>query len=175
MADYPAHLVRERRLADGRVVVIRPIRGEDEAGECRFFAGLSGEAKRMRFMKSVNAVSEKLIHFFTHIDYEQQMAFVCEAKLNGSSGLVGEARYAAIPHTRSCDFGVVVADAWHKSGIAGLLMDALIRAARAQGFDTMEGLVLRENQDVRKFAKALGFKETLQPDDPTTIRIVKRL
>lgn len=175
MAEYPAHLVHERRLADGRGVVIRPIRPDDEVEEGRFFAGLSGEAKRMRFMKSVKAVSEKLIHFFTNIDYEKQMAFVCEAKLNGGRALVGEARYAAIPGSRNCEFGVVIADAWHKSGIAGLLMDALIRAARDQGFETMEGLVFRENQDLRKFAKALGFEEALSLDDPTTARIVKRL
>jgi DNA-binding response OmpR family regulator len=33
MADYPAHLARQRRLADGRAVTIRPIRAEDEAAE----------------------------------------------------------------------------------------------------------------------------------------------
>jgi acetyltransferase len=175
MADYPAHLARERRLADGRVVVVRPIRPGDEAEEGRFFSQLSGEAKRMRFMKYVNAVSDKLIHFFTHIDYASHMAFVCEARVDDRPALVGEARYAAIPGTRACDFGVVIADAWHKSGIAGLLMEALIAAARAQGFETIEGLMLRENREARRFAKALGFEESVSPEDPTTVRIVKRL
>ena len=175
MAGYPAQLVRERRLADGRAVVIRPIRADDERAEGEFFAGLSPEAKRMRFMKFVSALSEKLIHFFTHIDYEQHMAFVCEAKVDARPELVGEARYIAIPGVHSCEFGVIIADAWHKSGIAGLLMDALIRAARAQGFQTMEGFILRENRDVRKFARALGFEEFASKDDPTTVKIVKRL
>ena len=30
MAEYPLHLARQRTLADGRVVLIRPIRAEDE-------------------------------------------------------------------------------------------------------------------------------------------------
>jgi acetyltransferase len=175
MAAYPAHLARERRLDDGRVVLVRPIRPEDEAEERRFFAGLSDEAKRMRFMKFVKEVSEKLIHSFTHIDYEKHMAFVCEARNDAAPHLVGEARYAAIPGTQSCEFGVVIADAWHKSGIAGLLMAALIQAARDQGYETMEGMVLRENAEELRFARALGFEPAASPDDPTTVRVVKRL
>ena len=172
---YPAHLVREHRLADGRSVLIRPIRADDEPAERQFFDALSPEAKRMRFMKFVKSLSDKMIHFFTRIDYESHMAFVCEAQVDGRAELVGEARYVAAPQERSCEFGVVIADAWHKSGIAGLLMDALIRAARSRGYETMEGLVLRENRDVRRFARALGFEEMLSADDPGNIRVAKRL
>jgi L-amino acid N-acyltransferase YncA len=172
MAGYPAHLACTRTLADGRKVLVRPIRAEDEAAEREFFGHVSDEAKRMRFMKYVHAVNEKLIHFFTHIDYTTHMAFVCEAP---GGELVGEARYVAALGGRSCEFGVIIADAWHKSGIAGLLMDALIKSARAQKFEAMEGVVLRENRDIRRFARALGFVEEAAPDDPTTVRIVKRL
>src|SRR6185369_11273010 len=78
MADYPADLALEHRLADGRTVLIRPIRAGDEAEERRFFARLSDEAKSMRFMKSVGALSGRLIYSFTHVDYAARMAFVCE-------------------------------------------------------------------------------------------------
>jgi acetyltransferase len=171
MADYPAHLARSRRLADGRKVLIRPIRADDEARERVFFERLSGETKSLRFMKYVVSVSEKLIHFFTHIDYERHMAFVCEH----DGRLVGEARYVANADTASCEFGVVIADDWHKTGIAGLLMDALIRAARERGFETMEGLVLRANHAMMRFVRALGFEIYPEPSEPTTVRVVKRL
>jgi len=175
MAGYPSHLMRERCLADGRTVVIRPVRPEDLDGMRRFFAGLSAEAKRMRFMKFVHDVNERMLHAFTHIDYEKQMAFVCEARIDGEPRIVGDARYGAIPGTRSCEFGVVIADAWHKSGIAGLLMAELIGAARAGGYETMESLALRENAAERRFAKALGFEERPSAEDPGAVRTVKRL
>jgi len=171
MAEYPFHLEREQRLADGRSVLIRPIRAEDEPGERQFFERLSGETRSLRFMKYVASVSDKLIHFFTHIDYDRHMAFVCEH----GGRLVGEARYSANPDGRSCEFGVVIADDWHKSGIAGLLMDALIHAAQAGGFDTMEGLVLRENRAMLRFVRALGFELEPQPYEPALVRVVKRL
>jgi acetyltransferase len=171
MAEYPAHLARERCLADGRRVTIRPIRPDDEPGERAFFDCLSGESKQLRFMKFVSSVNEELVHFFTHIDYDRHMAFVCEHQ----GRLVGEARYVANPGGRSCEFGVVIADDWHRSGIAGLLMEALIEAARARGFETMEGLVLRTNRPMLRFVRALGFEAAPEPYEPTLTRAVKKL
>ena len=175
MAEYPLHLARKRTLADGRTVAIRPIRADDEMTTRDFFDHLSEDARQMRFMKYVKALSDKMIHFFTHIDYEKHMAFVCEAEVAGRPTLVGEARYVANPDGRSCEFGVVIADDWHGSGIAGLLMEALIRAARAQRLETMEGLVLRDNHDMLKFVRALGFDAAPDPVESTLMRAVKKL
>jgi acetyltransferase len=171
VADYPAHLTRERRLADGRAVTIRPIRPDDERAEREFFDHLSGESKRLRFMNFVSALNEGLIHFFTHIDYDRAMAFVCESQ----GRLVGEARYVANPGGQSCEFGVVIADDWRGSGIAGLLMEALIAAAAARDFKTIEGLVLRENAVMLAFARDLGFEAEPGPPQGTMVRIVKKL
>ena len=171
MADYPAQLAHERTLADGRRVTIRPIRAEDEPRERAFFDCLSGETRQLRFMKHVAAVNEQLIHFFTHIDYQRHMAFVCEHE----GRLVGEARYVANPDRRSCEFGVVIAEDWRKSGIAGLLMQALIEAARAGGFETMEGLVLRTNRGMLRFVRALGFDAQPEAYEPTVVRVIKKL
>ena len=175
MAEYPLHLARKRTLADGRTVTIRPIRADDEMATRDFFDHLSEDARQMRFMKYVKALSDKMIHFFSHVDYEKHMAFVCEAEAGGRPVLVGEARYVANPDGRSCEFGVVIADDWHGSGIAGLLMEALIRAARAQRLETMEGLVLRDNHDMLKFVRALGFEAAPDPVESTLMRAVKKL
>ena len=175
MAEYPAHLAREHRLADGRVVTIRPIRHDDEAPERNFLDHLSQDTWYLRFHKFVAAPSEKLVHFLTDIDYDQHMAFVCTVQGGGKEEVVGEARYVVIPHSRKCDFGIMIADEWHKTGIAGLLMETLIRVARDQGLEAMEGLVLASNVTMLRFARALGFRVEPMTDDPTTRLIVKRL
>jgi acetyltransferase len=175
MGEYPSHLARRRALSDGRSVTIRPIRAEDQAAASEFFGHLSAEALRLRFMKFVSSLSERVVHFFTHIDYDRHMAFVCEAEAGGRSELVGEARYVANPDGRSCEFGVVIADAWHKTGIAGLLMEALIRYAQARGFETMEGLVMRDNHEMLKFVRALGFEATPAPEEPALVRVARKL
>lgn len=168
---YPAHLARQRRLANGTTVVIRPVRPGDEAAERAFFAALSPQTKRLRFQRFSAAVTDELMRFYTHIDYDRHMAFVCEA----DERIVGEARYVANPGTRSCELGIVVADDWHHTGIAQLLIDALMRAARAHHFETLEGLVLAENRDMLDFVGELGFEVEPMPLEPTLVRVVKRL
>jgi acetyltransferase len=168
---YPAHLAHQRHLADGRAVLIRPIRPDDEPAARRFFAALSDDARYLRFQKWVRTVGDKVLHFFTHVDYDRHMAFVCVA----GEEIVGEARYIANEDGRSCEFAVVIADAWHKSGVAGLLMEALISAARSHGMTSMEGMVLRGNRDMLRFVRALGFETHHEPLEPTMVRVTKRL
>jgi acetyltransferase len=169
MATYPAELAREHRLVDGRSVLIRPVRADDEPAEQRFFGALSSESRRKRFLKYVRAVSDQLTYSFTHIDYENHMAFVCES----GGELVGEARY--VVEGEACEFSIVIADRWHKTGIAGLLMDALIDHARAHGVRTMEGLVLRDNHTMLAFVRSLGFEVEAIDEDARIVRVAKRL
>jgi len=171
MAEYPAHLAVRRRLADGRSVVIRPIRLQDEVRQREFLDRLSGDTRRRRFMKRADAVDGGLAHFHSDIDYDRHMAFVCES----GDTLVGDARYVANADRRSCEFGVVVADDWHHTAIAQRLMDALIRAARARGFETMEGIVLEDNRDMLDFVRELGFERVPAAEQPSIVRIVKKL
>jgi hypothetical protein len=39
----------------------------------------------------------------------------------------------------------------------------------------MEGMVLRENRDMLRFVKALGFQATPDPLEPTMARVEKKL
>jgi acetyltransferase len=175
MAGYPSHLVRQHCLPDGRTVTIRPIRPEDADRVREFVAELSEESRYMRFQKWVHAPSEEVIRFLTDIDYDRHMALVCTVQDRGREAIVGEARYVSDVSGRSCELGVVIADAWHKSGIAGLLMDALIQIARKRGLARMEGFVLSRNAEMLRFVRALGFKAEAAPQDRTIMRISKKL
>ena len=175
MAEYPGHLARTHRLFDGRTVTIRPVRPDDFARERRFLGELSGESLYLRFQKWISAPNEKLAHFLTDIDYDRHMAFVCTAPGGDAEEVVGEARYAVNPDNASCEFGVMIADGWHNTGIAGLLMEAIIGSARSRGLKTMEGQVLSSNATMLRFARGLGFKAEAVPDDLTIRRVVKKL
>ena len=165
--NFPAR----HTLADGRAIVIRPVSEDDAPAERAFFGSLSPGTRRLRFHQWTDAVNDGLIRFYTHIDHDRHMALVCEH----AGQIVGEARYVGNPGGRSCELGIVVADDWHHTGIAQLLMSALLDAARARGFRTMEGLVLRENSDMLDFVNTFGFEIQLAPEEPATVRVVKRL
>jgi acetyltransferase len=175
MAEYPAQLVHEHALADGRKVTIRPIRSDDAARVRDFIAESSAETRYLRFQKWVHAPSDKLVHFLTDVDYERHLALVCTAVEGGAEEVVGEARYVANPDGKTCELGIMIADAWQKTGIAGILMQALIGAACDRGLTLMEGLVLSTNTPMLRFARALGFEVQAVPEDRTTVRIVRKL
>jgi acetyltransferase len=175
MAEYPSHLACRHCLSDGRTVTIRPIRPEDADRVREFVAELSEESRYMRFQKWVHEPSDKVIRFLTDIDYDRHMALVCTVQEGGREAIVGEARYVSELSGRSCELGVVIADAWHKSGIAGLLMDALIQEARKRGFARMEGFVLSRNTEMLRFVRALGFSTEPAPQDCSIVRISKKL
>ena len=175
MARYPDELLRTHRLRDGRTVTIRPVRADDADRMRRFLAATSEDSRYNRFHEWIEAPSCALIRFLTNVDYDRHMAFVCSVARGGDEELVGEACYVANPDGRSCDFGILVHDAWRKSGIAGLLMAALFHAASARGFATIEGLVLADNAPMLRFAHTLGFDIEVPRDDITEVRIVMKL
>jgi acetyltransferase len=175
VAEYPAHLVREHRLFDGRTVTIRPVRPDDAVRVRDLLDESSEETRYQRFQKGIHAPSDKLIHFLTEIDYDRHMAFVCSVPHGEREQLVGEARYVANPDGKSCELGIMVADAWSKTGIAGLLMEAIIVTARERGLAIIEGLVLSTNSSMLRFARALGFEVHSVPEDRTTVHIMKKL
>lgn len=70
---------------------------------------------------------------------------------------------------------MVIADDWHGSGIAALLMEALIAAAQARGFETIEGLVLRRNEVMLSFVRELGFALAAEPREPAVVRVIRKL
>jgi len=172
---YPPRLAREYRLADGRTVRMRPIRPDDGALERDFIDALSGESRYQRFHKWVRAPSDKLIHMLTDIDHDKQVAWVCTTLAGEREMLVGESRYACNPDGASCEFGVMIADDWRKTGVAGILMQTLLETARERGLANMEGLVLRSNTKMLRFVRGLGFEILPVPEDIKTVRVVKKL
>lgn len=172
---FPWHLARERVLPDGRPVLVRPIHPGDAPHEASFLAHLSPEARRNRFQRLAGPEQAQLARFYTNIDYDEHMAYVCTARENGVERIVGDARYFAHPDRRSCEFGIVVADDWHHTGVARLLMRELMAHAKEQGFRSMASLVLRDNRDMLDFAASLGFETQEMPLDRERVRIRKAL
>jgi acetyltransferase len=174
-ARYPEHLTKEVRLAGGDVITIRPIRPQDAAMEQAFVKALSDTSRYYRFMDAIRELPKPMLERFTHIDYEREMALIAITKHAGSELQIGVARYALNPGGKSCEFAIAVADAWHGKGVGSALMRELIAVARANGLESMEGIVLRSNQKMLQLAASLGFNVLPDAVDATLRRLEKAL
>lgn len=172
---YPQELIRNLTLRDGTRVVIRPIRPEDRQIEQEFVQNLSDEARYFRFLNAIRELSERMLTQFTRIDYFNEMALIAVIQEGGREIEIGVARYIVDPDGRSCEFAIVIADAWQGRGIGSRLMMHLMEAAQNRGLETMEGLVLASNHKMLSLMAALGFRIEAAAGEPTLRRVVRQL
>lgn len=162
---YPAelidvvHVVREGRNAR---IVVRPVLPQDDAPTAAFFAALSQQARRNRFMAPLREVAPSLITAFTQIDYEGHVALVAETFEDGIETVIAEARYVRDADRRSAEFAVTVAETWQGLGLARTLLAKLVCHAGAAGVDRLVGETLANNAPMLHLARKAGF--TLTPD-----------
>ncbi|HET7199529.1 MAG TPA: bifunctional acetate--CoA ligase family protein/GNAT family N-acetyltransferase [Burkholderiales bacterium] len=167
---YPADLVTTWALRGGPSVVLRPIRPEDAEMEQAFVKGLSPGSRYFRFMNSVRELTPAMLARFTQIDYDREMAFVAVTQESGHEVEIGVARYITNPDGRSCEFAIVVGDAWQRRGLARRMLELLMGVAFAHGLEAMIGHILSGNQPMLALCAELGFEISDYPEDPTCKR-----
>lgn len=172
---YPNDLVRKLQLADGTDIVIRPIRPEDAEIEQSFVRNLSKESRYMRFMQALRELTPDMLVRLTQIDYDREMAFIALSREQGEDVEIGVARYSINPDKSSCEFALVIADAWQNRGLGGLMMEALIGTARAKGLRTIEGEVLAHNTGMLRLMERLGFARHQDALEDGIVIVSKRL
>lgn len=157
MHPYPAELQLRQELPDGSEILIRPIRPEDAEAEQRFVRGLSERSKYYRFMQTLNELTPEMLVRFTQIDYDREMAFVATRESENGPEQVGVSRYVTNKDGTSCEFALVVADAWQHKGVGRRLMKALLQTACERGLATMVGDVHVSNSGMLRLVQGLGF------------------
>lgn len=163
------HLVR------GTPVTVRPLCAADVTLEADFVRHLSMDTRYKRFMVTVSELPESELRYLTDVDQVRHVALAATVERDGREALVGAARYIVDATGAGCKFAIAVDDAWQGSGLAGILMNALIDIARARGLATMEGSVLATNTRMLKFARRMGFTSQHDPEDRDTVRVVRSL
>jgi len=170
---YPTQLIEHWQLPDGTDVTIRPIRPEDAEMEQTFVRNLSDESRYSRFMQSLKELTPTMLVRFTQIDYDREMALIAVIDRDGQDEQVGVARYSINPDGETCEFALVVADAWQSRGFAHKLMNCLMDAARARGLKEIQGEVLSNNYGMLKLMDKLHFTCVLDDED-RSITLVNR-
>ena len=167
-AAYPSHLVDAIRLHDGAQLTVRPIRGDDYRLELDFIRGLSKRSAYQRLLSPRKLRASEVMRL-VRIDYSRELALIATAVVDGQVRQVGVARYVPEPDGSSCDFAIVIADAWQGRGLGEALLRALVRAARLAGVPALSGLTLATNQAMRELARRVGFSVQRDPDDATVV------
>ena len=168
--DFEPVVVRLRR---DRRVTLRTVRPQDEEKLRDAVRALSEESRYSRFMSALRELTPQMLERATRPDAERELQLVAVVGEGKEERIVGGARYAAAPGSANCEFAVAVVDEWHGLGLARQLLEALMRTARARGFEHMEGYILATNAPMLGLAKRLGFVPVESPEGPA-VRLVRR-
>jgi len=175
---YPARWVRHREFEDGTEWVIRPIRPEDGQTLQNFIRGLSERSRYMRFVSMMRELTPRMVARYTQIDYHRELALVAttvvpnpENRGHAHEIIIGFAHYLRNADGRGAEYALVIGDDWQRRHLGGQLMQALIDAARDQGLEYIDGLVLANNQPMLTLMTRLGFTNDPDPEDPTMRRV----
>jgi len=173
---YPSEWV-ETLEWHGGTLTVRPIRPEDEPQHRAFVESLDPEDVRLRVFHVVRYLPRSELARLTQIDYSREMAFIAERRdAEGRTETVGTVRAIADPDNIEAEFGIVLRSDQKGAGLGRLLMERIIRWAKAQGQQRMVALVLRENEGMLALARRLGFVvDTSQEIERDVVALVLRL
>ncbi len=167
---YPGSLEQTARLRDGRWVLLRPIRPEDEPLLEHFFRQLDPEDLFTRFFRKVNTLERSELARMTQVDYDREMAFIAQDGHDGDAPILGEVRTVTDPDNVQAEFAVTVRSDMQGTGLGRLLMEKAIAYARSRGTRSLTGQVLTRNRGMLRLAHKLGM--TQRPDeDPETVTV----
>jgi acetyltransferase len=165
---YPRRYVEQWILEDGRSVILRPIRPEDEPREFGLWETFSPKTFRYRFFGPPRKVTHEEMVRYTNIDYRREMAFVAELREEGKRKMIGVSRLIVDPQGESGEFAVVVGDPWHGLGLGTKLMDKLIGVAGDKKLSRIYGLIQSDNLRMIGLCQDMGFQ--IESVDPSTVR-----
>ncbi len=142
----------ERRLADGRVVVLRPAGTGDVPAITELYLGLSLESFYYRFHAGQPA--PRLVARLA--SFGSGTACLVAAPPADPGRLVAEARY--VPMTAgTAELALAVADGYQGAGMGHLLLDALVQRAHADGLDRLLAVVLLDNIPMLRLLQRYGW------------------
>lgn len=149
----------EVRLANGREILIRPIRPDDAMPIRAGFSLLQPDELRHRFLQEMSELTPEMAERLTRPDPKTTFVLVAAENLPPGEALVGAvARIAISQGTRDAEFAILVGQHIAGMGVGRQLMLRLVRWAKGKKLDRLYGKVPEENQPMLALAESLGFR-----------------
>jgi acetyltransferase len=164
---YPRQYVSQWTAADGRKLLIRPIRPEDEPLLKTFHESLSAQSVYSRYAQALSlnqrTVHERLARL-CFIDYDRQIALVAIDEQQTDPRIIGVSRLIKLHGSGNAEFAVIIADAYQRLGLGSQLMAQLRAIAQDEKLQRMIGQISSSNGAMLSICQRMGFELAESPD-----------
>ncbi|HTN78293.1 MAG TPA: GNAT family N-acetyltransferase [Acidimicrobiales bacterium] len=163
-------LTQRHVLADGGLVLIRPLVYGDRFELSSGFTELSLRSRQLRFFQPLEALGEDAIEYLTNIDYEEHFAFAALLLGGPSPEGIGVGRYLRDPADPGiAEVAVTVVDGHQRRGVGTLLVRALGDVAVERGIHAFVSYVQWDNDLAVESLRREGAR--VLPAEPGIARI----
>ena len=164
ITPYPKKYETLWRMRDGRQVLLRPIKPEDEPLWLEMFQNFSEESIRYRFFQIIKDTPHETRVRYCNIDYDREIAIVPELTENGKKKILGVVRVGIEPDGKKGEIAFIVADPWHGLGLGTKMVDYAIEICKDMKIETLYAIMLPDNQRAISLMKKMGFTMEYQED-----------
>jgi acetyltransferase len=171
---YPATLIDTRVARDTGRLTLRPVLPQDHLLLAGLVLGMSPSAQRNRFHGAIKLSSSHLQQM-SCVDYQQHMALVVTAFVDGAERLIADARYVVESDQQGAEFALMVDERWQRHGIGAWALRALEHAAVLTGLQRLHGDVLEDNVPMLSLMERCTYTLKTNRDDRRLVRAQCRL
>lgn len=154
---YPAELEEKMTLADGRELLVRPIRPDDEPMIKDMFYSFSEQTKYLRYHGTLKSLPHNRLQVFCNVDYDAEMALIIAHGEGGQAEIIGVGRYLMTPGTRTAEMAFAIRDDWQRQGLGTRLFKRLVEIAGRSGIQQFHADVLPQNSGMLKIFHRSGL------------------
>jgi len=150
-------------LRDGTPVQLRAIRPDDKERLRIAFDRLSARSVYRRFFHPVAELTPDVLRQLTELDWRDHVGLVLSVERDAGEQLIAVARFVRIaPRSERAELAITVTDDYQNRGAATLLLQQLVRIARAGGVRELVAHVLEENREMLKLIRSskLPYRQT---------------
>lgn len=152
---------------------VRPARPADEAALGEFFARVTPEDLRFRFLSSVKQVGHERLVAMTEVDHRQTESFMAFEQEGGT--LIATAMLACDDNLDVGEVAISVRADHKNIGIGWELLGHLAQYAKSKGVKRLQSLENRANGAAIRLEKELGFTSEPYQGDSTLVMLQKIL
>jgi acetyltransferase len=158
ISPYPKKYELLWALKDGREVLLRPIKPEDEPLWLEMFQSFSDDSIRYRFFQMLKDTPHEVRVRYCNIDYDREIAIVPELTEKNRKRILGVSRISIEPDGKRGELAFIVGDQWQGFGLGTKLVDYTLEIAKEMGIETVYAIMLRDNNRALNLTKKMGFK-----------------
>lgn len=151
---------------------VRPVGREDGDLLKSFFAKVTTDDLRFRFLSGINQVSDDQIARMTNVDHKQTEDFLA---FTDDDTLVATAMIAKDQAGRRAEVAIVVRGDYKQKGVGWTMLNHAAEYARATGVETLEAVESRQNEPAIGVERDFGFSVKPYDDDSTLVIVTKEL